>query len=311
MSRARMPTGRIVASLVGVNVLAWGWAFAAFGARPGLLAMAGLAWVFGLRHAIDADHVAAIDNAVRKLAGEGRPARLVGLFFSLGHSTVVVILAAVAALAAGALHSHLHRIEMVGSYLGTAISAGFLVIIAAGNVMALRRDGDGAAPAGVLSRLLRPVLGCVRRDVGMYPVGFLFGLGFDTATEIGLLALSAAGAAHGLAFWRSMALPALFTAGMALLDTADSALMSGAYAWALREPARRRRYNMVLTSLSVVVALLIGGIELLGLFAGKGWFWAALSWLNGRWSELGACVCFTLALAWPLFYRRGSAADAR
>jgi high-affinity nickel-transport protein len=273
--------------------------------------MAGLAWVFGLRHAVDADHIAAIDNAVRKLAGEHREARLTGLFFSLGHSTIVVILAAVAALAAGLLQGRMHDIERIGTYVGTLISVAFLAIIAVGNMLALRGTHAHAGPTGVMSRLLRPVLNRVGRSRDMYPVGVLFGLGFDTATEIGLLALSAAGSAHGLAFWRSMAFPALFTAGMSLIDTGDSIMMTGAYAWAMRDGGRRATYNLVLTMLSVVIAMLIGAIELLGLFNGSGAIWHLVAWLNEHWSELGGAIVVTLALVFLVSLRRSGNAHAR
>lgn len=298
------PARRIFALLALVNILAWVWAFAAFAGNTNLLAMAGLAWAFGVRHAIDADHIAAIDNAVRKLAGEHREARLTGLFFSLGHSTIVVILAAIVALAVGLLQGRMHDIERIGSYVGTITSAMFLVIIALGNLLALRTGHRHHGPVGILSRLLRPILARVRRSRDMYSVGVLFGLGFDTATEIGLLTLSAAGAGHGVPFWCSMAFPALFTAGMSLIDTADSALMTGAYAWTLRDEGRRATYNLVLTMLSVVIAVLIGAIELLGLFNGSSAFWRVVAWMNDHWSELGGATVLGLAFVWLVSLRR-------
>ena len=307
MPSRMIPSRLILAALVLANVATWLWAFAAFGTAPSLLGMAGLAWLFGLRHAVDADHIAAIDNAVRKLAGDGAPSRLTGLFFSLGHSTVVVVLAAIAALAAGVLRGDIDPVARIGGYLGTAISALFLALIAGSNLMALReerRGGMQAMPGGLMTRLTRPLFRLVRQSRDMYPIGFLFGLGFDTATEIGLLALSAAGTAHGLAFWRSMALPALFTAGMSLIDTADSMLMTRAYGWALRNESHRRRYNIVLTTVSVLIAVAIGAVELLGLFGGvqgggaQGGIWRAIAVVNAHWSEIGMGIALVLAALW-------------
>lgn len=296
--------GRIAAAptvlilLVLANIAAWAWAALAFRATPALLEMAMLAWLFGLRHAVDADHIAAIDNAVRKLMGDGQRPGAAGLFFSLGHSTIVVILAALAALAAGGLPGSLNGLAAIGSYIGTGISALFLLIIATSNLRALRL-GHNHAPQGLLTRLLLPLFNLVRRSRDMYLIGFLFGLGFDTATEIGLLGLSAASIAHDLAFWRSMALPALFTAGMSLLDTADSMAMTGAYGWAMQGPARRRGYNTVLTLISTMVALVLGGVEMLSLCRpGKGLAWNAILYLNNHWSAAGGATCLLFLLLW-------------
>ncbi len=301
---------RVLWGLGAANVAAWIWAAAAFGGAPRLLGMAGLAWLFGLRHAMDADHIAAIDNAVRRLAGRGRAASLTGLFFSLGHSSVVVLLAAAVSFGAGALRGHLDAVTRDGAWIGTIVSVGFLALIAGANLVALRAETrDGAAPGGVLSWLARPLFRLVRRSRDMYAIGFLFGLGFDTATEIGLLALSAAGTAHGIAAWRLMALPALFTAGMSLVDTADSALMTRAYGWALRDGRARRRYNVTLTAVSAAIAVVVGGAELLGL-AGDGFGTGAArvaAMLDAHWSGLGMIITLMLAGLWLAAIRRGRA----
>ncbi len=190
---ATMPAQRILCGLGAANIAAWIWAAEAFVGVPRLLGMAGLAWLFGLRHAMDADHIAAIDNAVQRLAERDRCPATTGLFFSLGHSTVVVLLAAAVSLGARALRMHLDAVTHYGAWIGTIVSVVFLVLIAGANLTAFRAETrGGAAPGGVLTWLARPLFRLVRRSRDMYAIGFLFGLVFDTATEIGLLALSAA-----------------------------------------------------------------------------------------------------------------------
>jgi len=333
--RARSLIG-LYAALGLANAAAWVWAWALFAGRPTLLGTAFLAWVFGLRHAVDADHIAAIDNTVRKLMQDGKPARLAGFFFSLGHSTVVVLAAAVIAATAGALHGPLEAMKLIGGPIGTSVSAAFLLVIALANLAIFREawrslrgvSAGGAldpvaldqmlAQRGLLLRLFRPLFRAVRRSWHLYPLGFLFGLGFDTASEIGLLGIAATQSAQGLSPWQTMVFPALFTAGMALVDTSDSVLMVGAYGWAFVEPLRKLWYNLAMTGASVAVALLIGGIEALGLIADKlelgGWFWSAVSGLNDNLSGFGFAVIAIFALAWGgsalLFRRKGARSGA-
>jgi high-affinity nickel-transport protein len=317
------------AGLVFANVAAWFWAWSLFADRPVLLGTAFLAWVFGLRHAVDADHIAAIDNAVRKLVQERTPALSVGFFFSLGHSTVVVLAAAGVAATAGALHDSFAAFKLIGGTIGTAVSSGFLLVIALANLAFLREAwrsyrrvaaGGTLDPAaldrvlsgrGLLTRLFRPLFRAVRRSWHLYPLGFLFGLGFDTATEIGLLGIAATQSAQGLSPWQTMVFPALFTAGMALIDTSDSMLMVGAYGWAFVEPLRKLRYNLAITGASVAVALLIAGVEALGLIGDRfelgGWFWSTIAGLNENLNSLGFAVVAVFALAWAasaLLFRR-------
>jgi len=315
----------LIAGLLAVNVVAWVWAWASFSHHPTLLGTALLAWVFGLRHAVDADHIAAIDNVVRKLMHDGRPPVAVGLWFSLGHSSVVMLACIAVAGAASAMQGNLDGVRGIGGAIGTSLSAGFLVAIALVNLGILRdvwrrfrRARLGIAPAeedlfaggGLLARLLRPVLRGVRASWHMYPLGFLFGLGFDTATEVGLLGISATQAAKGMSPWLTLIFPALFTAGMALVDTADSVLMVGAYGWAAVNPIRKLWYNLTITAASVVVALLIGGIEALGLIADKlglaGGIWDVVSGLNEDLANFGFVVIGIFALCWAasaLIYR--------
>ena len=310
------------AILAVANIGAWFWAFAAFRDHPVLLGTALLAYSFGLRHAVDADHIAAIDNVTRKLLQEEKPPGAVGLFFSLGHSTVVVLASLLIALGAGALNARFIEFKDFGGLIGTSASALFLLAIAIVNLFILiavyrtfQRVKSGGrlmeddldlllAGRGLLGRLFRPLFGFIRSSWQMYPLGFLFGLGFDTATEVGVLGISAAQAGDGLSLWSLLVFPALFTAGMALLDTADSVLMTGAYGWAFVKPIRKLYYNLTITAVSVLVAALIGSVEVLGLLADrlalKGAFWGAVAALNDQFGMLGYLIIAIFAASWIL-----------
>jgi high-affinity nickel-transport protein len=317
--RPRARGALLFSGLILANLLAWAWAWAVFADRPVLLGTALLAWVFGLRHAVDADHIAAIDNVVRKLMQQGQRPLGVGLAFSLGHSTVVVLACVALAATAATLHGRFSDFQAVGGVVGTAISAAFLLAIALVNLAILRgvwgrfrRAARGLAVAddaidtvlggGLLARLLRPVFRSVTRSWHMLPVGFLFGLGFDTATEIGLLGISASEAAQGMSAWQTLVFPALFTAGMTLIDSLDNALMVGVYGWAFVQPLRKLWYNLTITAASVAVALLIGGVEALGLLVDQlgleGGVWSAISALNDDLADFGFVVVGIFALAW-------------
>ena len=312
----RRPVIALYALLLFVNLGVWGWALLAFRDHPVLLGTAFLAYGFGLRHAVDADHIAAIDNVTRKLMQAGQRPVGVGFFFALGHSTVVILAASgVAATAAS-----LDRFRVVGGVVGTLISVAFLFAIAIANMFVLRgvwrmfcevrRTGRYAEEdfdillnsRGLLARLFRPLFRLVSRSWHMYPLGFLFGLGFDTATEVALLAMSAAEAAKGLAIWSIMVLPALFAAGMALVDTTDGLLMLGAYDWAFIKPIRKLYYNLTITLVSVIVAVLVGGIEALGLLGGqfdlKGRFWVAVGAVNDNFNTLGFGIVGLFIVTW-------------
>src|SRR5579883_725599 len=315
--------GRIIGILlllIAFNVAAWLWALTAFRDYPILLGTAALAYTFGLRHAFDADHIAAIDNVTRKLMQEGKRPVAVGFMFSLGHSTVVLLGAAAIAGAALVLQQHVETIRAIGGAIGALVSAFFLFAIALVNLMVLRsicgvfsrvRRGQPYVEEdldmllgnrGFLAKIFRPVFRIVRRSWHMYPLGFLFGLGFDTATEIGVLGLSAAEAAKGLPFWSILVFPVLFAAGMSLIDTTDNILMLGAYGWAFVKPVRKLYYNMTITSVSVLVALVVGGIEAFGLLRGhfryKGWFWDGVAKLNDNFGALGYFIVGLFALSW-------------
>jgi nickel/cobalt transporter (NiCoT) family protein len=327
MRRTLQSSGTVRRPVVGLylllglaNLSTWAWAGLVFRDRPILLGTALLAYGFGLRHAADADHIAAIDSATRKLMREGRRPIGTGFFFALGHSTIVIVAAAGVAGTATALSGSFERFRAVGGIIGTAVSALFLIVIAAVNLVILRgvwrcfqqvRSGRPYAEAdldllldrrGVLARLFRPVFRLVAKSWHMYPVGLLFGLGFDTATEVALLGIAATAGAKGVSVWSIMVFPALFAAGMSLIDTTDGILMVGAYGWAFTQPVRKLYYNLVITLASVVVAVLIGGIEALGLFAGQlrlqGGLWRLIGALNANFNMLGFAVIGVFIAAW-------------
>lgn len=315
--------GRVIAIygiLLCFNLGAWFWAVVAFREFPVLLGTALLAYSFGLRHAVDADHIAAIDNVTRKLMQEGKRPVAIGFMFSLGHSTIVVLGSAAIAGTALALQHRVDAIRNVGAVVGTLVSAFFLLAIAIVNLVILRsiyrafvgvrRGGPYVeedfdmllGSRGFLSRIFRPMFRMITRSWHMYPLGILFGLGFDTATEIGVLGISAAEASKGLSFWAILVFPVLFAAGMSLIDTTDNILMLGAYGWAYVKPIRKLYYNMTITFVSVIVALVVGGIEALGLLAGHfhltGWFWDAVGRLNENFGVLGYFIVGLFAMSW-------------
>jgi high-affinity nickel-transport protein len=328
---ARETRRRIIAIYIFLalaNAAAWLWAVLAFRHFPVLLGTAFLAYSFGLRHAVDADHIAAIDNVTRKLMQQGKRPVAVGLMFSLGHSTIVVLGSIAIAATALSLQHRLDAVRHIGGVVGTLVSTLFLFAIAAVNlvvlhsvILAFRRVRNGGVyieedfdmllgSRGLLSRLFRPIFHLIQASWHMYPLGVLFGLGFDTATEIGLLGMSAAEASKGLSLWSVMVFPALFAAGMSLIDTTDNILMLGAYGWAFIKPIRKLYYNMTLTMISVIVAIVVGSIEALGLLATQfqqhGSFWTAVAKLNENFGTLGYAVIALFVCSWILsilYYR--------
>lgn len=294
----------------------------AFGVGVGLTA-----YTLGMRHAFDADHIAAIDNTTRKLMNDGRRPLAVGFFFSLGHSTVVFALAVLLACGVkavvGPVRDDSSTLHHYTGLIGTSVSGVFLYAIALLNVMVLvgilrvfarvRRgeydpDTDAAElerhldNRGLMNRLLGRVTKSITKSWHCYPVGLLFGLGFDTATEIALLVLAGTSAAAGLPWYAIMCLPVLFTAGMCLLDTIDGSFMNFAYGWAFSNPVRKIYYNLTITALSVAVALLIGSIELLVVFADQfGWRGAFWSWIGGLdLNTIGYVVVGMFVVTWAV-----------
>ena len=281
------------------------------------------AYTLGMRHAFDADHIAAIDNTTRKLMQDGQKPLSVGFWFSLGHSSIVfgltlLLAAGVRALAGPLLdeHSTLHNIT---DLTGTIVSGGFLYLIALVNLFVLfdiakvfrgMRGGrfDEAAleaqlnQRGLMSRILRPAIKLVSHPAQMYFVGLLFGLGFDTVTEIALLVLTGSGVASGLPWYAVLCLPILFAAGMSLMDTLDGSLMNLVYGWALSQPVRKVYYNLVITGLSIIIAFFIGTLEILGLLSDRlNLRGAAWDWISGLdLGDLGMAIVVIFVATWAL-----------
>ncbi len=310
----------IYALLVAFNAGSAGYALLAFRTHPVLLGTALLAYGFGLRHAVDADHIAAIDNVTRKLMQEGKRPVATGFFFSIGHSLVLVIGTAVIAVTVTQLQGRFSAFNDAAGIVGTLVSGCFLLAMATMNLVIargvyrtwkhVRRGGAYDEDSfnlllnnrGLIARLLRPLFRLVNHSWQMLPVGFLFGLGFDTATEVSLLTVAATEAGHGLSVWSILAFPALFSAGMSLIDTTDGILMLGAYGWAFVKPIRKLYYNLTITVVSAIVGLLIGGIETLSLIGSeldlKGWFWEVMGDLSNHWGLLGYAIIGSFAACW-------------
>jgi high-affinity nickel-transport protein len=319
--RARLVT--IYAVLAILNLGAWLWAIVAFYDKPALLVVSLVIYGLGLRHAVDADHIAAIDNVTRKLMQAKQRPVSVGFFFAMGHSTVVVVATAAVAVAATLL-GRFDALRSVSGIISTSVSALFLLTIAAMNIVIFcsiyknyRRVRAGGTYVeedldillnnrGFLSRIFRPLFKLVTRSWHMFPLGFLFGLGFDTATEVAMFGVSAAQAAKGVPLAAIMVFPILFAAGMSLIDTTDGVMMLGAYDWAFVKPMRKLYYNMSITLVSVLVAVLIGGIEALGLVSDrltlKGAFWDFVGTLSDNFNNLGFVIIGVFIAAWGASY---------
>jgi len=308
-------------AVVAIHVAGWG-ALLSYGAgHPAFLALGGLAYTFGLRHAFDADHISAIDNTTRKLLQQGRKPVGVGFFFSLGHSTVVLLIALLLGLAVKSLVvsvvSSSGQLRSIGGLVGTSVSGVFLVAIGVLNLLVLldifgvflrmrRGQYDRVSlqqeltAGGLMTRVFGRLFKVVSQSWHLYPIGFLFGLGFDTASEVALLAISAGAAAQQLPFLAVVSLPVIFAAGMSLMDTADGAFMAKAYSWAFSNPVRKVFYNMTVTGLSVFVALFVGAVELLQVLIGQlrwqGEPWSAIAALN--FTNMGFIIVAAFVLTW-------------
>ena len=292
----------IVAAL---HVAGWGLFLYYSGQYRPLVGLGLTAYLFGLRHAFDADHIAAIDNTTRKLLAQGKRPAGVGFFFSLGHSTVVFVLAAGLAVAARTVNAQIPAFQDYGSTIGATVSGTFLWLIGILNLIVLidivrifgemrgghydrERLENRLLERGMMSRWFGRFFRLIDHSWQMYPLGLLFGLGFDTATEVGLLALAAGVSVHAVPFLAVISLPILFAAGMSLMDTLDGVFMSHAYGWAFSNPIRKVYYNLTVTTLSVVVALLIGTVELAQVASQR------LGLSGGRWDALNALDLGTL-----------------
>jgi high-affinity nickel-transport protein len=320
--------GAMAGTIIVLHVLGWGMLVAALGGHYHInhttvfgIGTGALAYTLGMRHAFDADHIAAIDNTTRKLVGEGKRPLSTGFFFSLGHSSVVFVLAVLLNFGIRGLDEQVQssssNLQQTTNIVGTMVSGVFLFLIAALNIAVLMsmlkifrqmRAGEydddqleaQLAKRGLMNRILGRFARRVDEPWKMYPVGFLFGLGFDTATEVALLVLAGTAVVGGLPFYAILSLPILFAAGMSLLDTADGCFMNFAYDWAFARPVRKIYYNLTITGLSVFVALFIGAVEILGLLAqdghlsGSGWNWLASFNIN----TAGFVIVGVFVLTW-------------
>jgi high-affinity nickel-transport protein len=331
--------GGMVAFIVALHVVGWFTIIAlvsphhySLGTKTFGIGIGVTAYTLGMRHAFDADHIAAIDNTTRKLMSDGKRPLSVGFWFSLGHSSIVFLLAFALSLGVKAFvgpvkndNSSLHHYT---GLIGTSVSGTFLYAIAIVNIVILvgivkvfrdMRRGvydeetleEHLANRGLMNRILRPIMKSITKPGQMYGVGLLFGLGFDTATEVALLVLASAGAASGLPWYAILCLPVLFAAGMCLLDTIDGTFMNFAYGWAFSKPVRKVYYNITITSLSVAVALIIGSVELLGLLSQQlnitGRFWVDMQ--NADINTLGFFIVGLFIATWVaalLIWRYGN-----
>jgi high-affinity nickel-transport protein len=308
--------------VIAANAAVWAWALSAYWRSPLMLSTSLLAYGLGLRHAVDADHIAAIDNVTRKLMQDGKRPLAVGLFFAIGHALIVVIASVGLGLTATLL-GQTAGFRALGSALATCVSAVFLFSIGVMNLAILRtiwatyrsvRNGTfsggdiavGLDGLGPLSKLLRPLFGLIRHSWQMMLVGFLFGLGFDTATEIALMGISATQAAGGATLGHLLIIPLLFAAGLMLVDTTDGVLMVGAYEWAFVNPMRKLYYNMAITLVSAVTALTIGIIEVSALIADhfglEGGAWSLASALSKQFNGLGFAIIGIFAAFWLIAF---------
>ena len=304
--------------LVTFNVVVWAVTLFVSTQYTFVLSTALLAYTFGLRHAVDADHIAAIDNVTRKLMQEGKRPVAVGFFFSLGHSTIVVALSVVLAIVGAVLQNNFDGLKNVGGLIGTSVSALFLYLIAFINLLVLidifrmlrkvTRGGSYSEESletflqqrGMMNRFFGRIVRQINASWKMYPLGVLFGLGFDTATEVGLLGISATSAGNGVPVYIILLFPLLFMAGMTLIDTTDSIMMLGAYGWAFVKPIRKLFYNFNITLVSVLVAFVVGTIEVLSILANQfnlgGDFWDAVS--NLDFGVLGSIIIGIFVASW-------------
>lgn len=308
----------ILSSILLLNIIVWSLTLIYAKSYPFLLGLISLSYGLGLRHGVDADHIAAIDNTTRKLIQDGKKPLAVGLFFSLGHSTIVIILSLLVAFSSSFIINNLPSLKGTGSLIGAGISSIFLLVIGLINLLIfidlykiwrhIIKGGyfheshidDHLHNRGLIAKFLRPLLKSISTSVHMYPLGLLFGLGFDTASEVALLSLSAVSATNNLPFICILLLPLAFTAGMTLVDTLDGILMLGAYGWAFIKPARKLYYNLNITFISVIIALFIGSIEGLQVISKQLDNQTGVFWLANRieFNSLGYIIIGAFILSW-------------
>jgi high-affinity nickel-transport protein len=333
---------RIIATLIAANVFIWAAAAILLHFHPALISPAALSYTLGLRHALDADHIAAIDLTTRRLIASGQRPATVGTFFSLGHSTIVIITCVVVAATSGALRDRFDGFARVGNVVGTSVSAAFLIILCVGNgwvlytlVKRLRRvlEEQRLAPnvleaevesgtlpqdqfkfegGGFLARIFKGLFRAIDRPWKMYPLGVVFGLGFDTSSEIAILGIASIHAVQGTSIWLILIFPVLFTAGMCLLDTTDGALMMALYTSKAfsRDPVAILYYSIVLTAITVFVSAFIGIVQVLSLIQNvaepEGRFWDGVSAIGDHFDIIGGSICglFVVVGAGSIFVYR-------
>ncbi|KAI8345294.1 high-affinity nickel-transport protein-domain-containing protein [Choanephora cucurbitarum] len=314
---------KVLLLLLGLSILQvviWVIAVILFKPYPSMMGTGALAYTLGLRHAVDADHISAIDNVTRKLLNNNQHPVCVGLFFSLGHSTVVFITSIIVAATANAVANSIDHFSEIGGLIGTSVSITFLVLIAILNLICMigviktmrqvKKEGvyteidieEFLSNRGILGRFFRPVFRFVNASWKMYPLGFLFGLGFDTASEVTLLGITAVQGAHGMSMWLIILLPILFASGMALIDSLDSMLMLFTYKWAYVNPVRKLFYNLTITSISVIVAVIVALIELFSLIGEQleldnGW-WQFWYFLSDSFEWIGIIIVGAFIVTW-------------
>ena len=326
MTSVRLRLTALFGSVALLHLLGWGIMLLLVAPHyPVMLGLGGLAYTFGLRHAFDADHISAIDNTTRKLLQDGKKPLGVGFFFSLGHSTVVFLIALGLGIATQFVFSNVIKdsgqLKNLGGLIGTSVSGVFLLLIGILNLIILldilglfRRMKSGSydrqaleqelVAGGLLTRVFGRLFKLISHSWQMYPIGFLFGLGFDTASEVSLLAISAGAAAQHLPLYAVISLPLIFAAGMSLMDTADGAFMSRAYSWAFSNPVRKVFYNLTVTGLSVFVALFVGVVELTQIMIQQlhltGWLWSAIGGLD--FGFMGFVIVAAFVITWVLAF---------
>ncbi len=325
-SKTRLKVALLYATIAVATGLGFAASFVIGGAYPVLAGLGMTAYVLGLRHGFDADHIAAIDNTTRKLLQERKQTATVGTWFSLGHSTVVVGMIVVLTLSVRYIQGQIPALESAGTVIGAAVAGIFLWLIGLMNVVIVLeiyrifrelRDGrldeahleEQLDKRGFLNRYFGRVFRMVREAWQIYPVGVLFGLGFDTASEIALIAVTVViGTSSAAPLWMILLLPFLFTCGMVLVDTTDSVVMSYAYGWAFRRPVRKVYYNLTVTIISILVAFLIGTMELLSVLVNglglTGGVWADLA--NVDFTTIGVAIILIFVASWTLsvaYYR--------
>jgi len=321
-SSARAKLVPMYALIAVANCVSWLSAWMLFSGQSTLMSAAVLAYILGLRHAVDADHIAAIDNVVRRLVQNGQKPVATGFFFSLGHSTVVLLAVIAIAVTASALQDQFAAFREVSEIIGRVISALLLLIIGCANLVvmaqlwkALRSPAgpvvgtDDASllgsPGGLLTRICTPIFRTISHSWRMFPLGFLFGLSFETATEVGLLGISASQASQDQSAWSILVFPALFASSMTLVDTTDGVLMAQAYGWALINPVRKLWYNFSMTSASVAVAIFIAAVQFVGLLVDKagleGRVWQAIAGFGEDLTAFGFAIIGIFIGTWIMF----------